>query len=169
MAVRIVTTTWHFHQPPEVIWPLLCNSRMEPTASCLFGLGLPQPKQCRLPEGDGSAGSTRQCISDRGVIEQTISVWDEPHHLVFSMDRTDLYFRSWVPSIVDDFELVPTPDGGTRATRTTSVSVIGRFRWAKQAALWLGLKKIHRFVFRNWQRLAAKAAPAALHRGAPGR
>ena len=97
---------------------------MEPTASCLFGLGLPQPMQCRLPEGHGGAGSTRQCISDRGVIEQTISVWDEPHHLVFRMDRTDLYFRSWVPSIADDFELASTPDGGTRATRTTSVTVI---------------------------------------------
>ena len=74
------------------------------------------------------------------------------------MDRTDLYFRSWVPSIVDDFELVPTPDGGTRTTRTTNVTVTGWFRWAKQAALWLGLKKVHRFVFRNWQRLAVEVA-----------
>ena len=89
------------------------------------------------------------------MIEQTILVWDEPHHLAFGMDRSDLYFRSCVPSIVDDFELLSTPQGGTRATRTTSVTVLGWFRWAKGVALWVGLKKVHRFVFSNWQRLAS--------------
>jgi hypothetical protein len=128
---------------------------MEPSRSALFGLGLPQPQQCRLPDGHGGVGSTRQCISDRGTVQQTILVWDPPHHLAFSMDRSDLYFRSCVISIVDDFELVVTPEGGTQATRTTSVQVIGWFRWLKQMALWVGLKQIHRFVFRNWQRLAA--------------
>jgi hypothetical protein len=157
----IIRTVWHFRQPPRVIWPLLCNARMEPTASCLFGLGVPQPEQCRLPEGHGGVGNTRQCVSDRGVIEQTILVWDEPHHLAFSMDRSDLYFRSCVPSIVDDFELVPTPQGGTRATRTTSVTVLGWFRWAKGTALRVGLKKVHRFVFGNWERLAMESAALA--------
>jgi hypothetical protein len=158
----IVQTTWSFPQPPEAIWPLLCNSRMEPTASCLFGLGLPQPQQCRLPDGQGGVGSARQCISDRGVVEQTILAWEEPNHLAFSMDRSDLYFRSWVISIVDDFELSLTRAGGTRATRTTSVQAIGSFQRLKHLALWVGLKRIHRFVFRNWRRLAAAAtAPAA--------
>jgi hypothetical protein len=152
----MVTTSWHFTQSPEVIWPLLCNSRMEPAASCMFGLGLPQPVECRLPDGQGGAGSTRQCVSDRGTIEQTILRWEEPRHLVFRMDRTDLWFRSWAPEIKDDFELIPAAAGGTRATRTTTVAVLGRLRWIKQALLWIGLKKIHRFVFRNWARLAAR-------------
>ena len=81
----------------------------------------------RTPATAG-VGSTRQCISDRGVIEQTILAWEEPRHLAFSMDRSDQYFRACVPSIVDDFKLIPTPTGGTQATRTTSVQVIGRFR-----------------------------------------
>ena len=157
----IVKTTWLFPKPPEVVWPLLCNSRMEPTASCLFGLGLPQPQQCRLPDGQGGVGSTRQCISNRGVVEQTILIWDEPRHLAFSMDRSDLYFRDCIPSIVDDFELILTPEGGTRATRSTSVQVIGWCRWAKRAALRVGLKKIHRFVFRNWLRLVTSPATSA--------
>ena len=157
----IVRTVWRFQRPPQVIWPLLCNAHMEQTRSCLFGLGLPQPEQCRLPEGHGGVGGTRQCISDRGVIEQTILVWDEPHHLAFSMDRSDLYFRACVPSIVDDFELVLTPEGGTRATRTTSVTVVGWFRWAKGVALRMGLKKVHRFVFGNWERLAMESAALA--------
>jgi hypothetical protein len=155
MGTMIVRTTWDFPQTATVIWPLLCNSRMEATPSCLFGLGLPQPQQCRLPDGPGGVGSRRQCISDRGTVEQTILVWEEPSHLAFSMDRSDLYFRDSVPSIVDDFELVPAPAGGTRVTRTTSVQVIGRFQWFKRAFLWAGLKKVHRFVFRNWLRLAA--------------
>ena len=114
VTTMMVRTAWRFHQPPEIIWPLLCNSRMQPAASCLFGLGLPQPMQCRLPDGDGGVGSTRQCISGRSTIEQTILVWEKPHRLAFSMDRSDLYFRSCVPSIVDDFELVPTPEGDIR-------------------------------------------------------
>jgi hypothetical protein len=151
----IVRTTWRFARPPEIIWPLLCDSRMEPTNSCLFRLGVPQPRQCRLPNGQGGVGSARQCISDRGVIDQTIVAWEEPKHLAFRMERSDMNFRAFVFSIVDDFELVPTPEGGTRATRTTSVQVIGWFRWVKSVLLWVGLKKVHRFVFRAWERLAS--------------
>ena len=119
------------------------------------------PLQCRLIEKSGGVGSTRQCISDRGMIEQTIMAWEEPHHLAFRMDHTDLYFRSCVPSIADDFELVQTPEGGTRTTRITSVTIIGWFRWVKQAGLWVGLKKIHRFVFCNWERLAFEVVATA--------
>ena len=41
------------------------------------------------------------------------------------------------------------------AIRSTTVTVTGWFRWAKRTVLWIGLKKVHRFVFRNWQRLAS--------------
>ena len=154
----IVKTRWRFAQTPEQVWPLLCNSRMERTSSCLFGLGVPRPQQCRLPEGPGEKGSTRQCISDQGIIEQEILVWDEPQQLTFCMRKTDLFFKKCVPSIVEDFQLVSLPGGGTQATRTTTLEVTGWFRWAKMALLWLGLKKVHRFVFRNWVRLAGQSA-----------
>ncbi len=152
-----VRTTWRFSRPPGIIWPLLCNSRMEPelAKSWLFRLGVPQPQRCWLPDGQGGVGSARQCISDRGTIDQTIIAWEEPHHLAFRMDRSNLHFRAFVVNIVDDFVLVATPDGGTRATRTTSLHVIGRFRWVKRAMLWVGVKKVHRFVFRDWERLAS--------------
>ena len=153
----IVQTTWRFDQSPEVIWPLLCNSRMEPTGSCLFGLGVPQPEQCRLPDGQGGVGSTRQCISNKGTIEQRILVWDAPQRLSFRMEKTDLYFKPCVPNIVENFVLEELLTGGTRATRTTDVQVTGWFRWPKQVMLWMGLKKVHRFVFRNWARLARES------------
>ncbi len=151
----IVRTTWRFAQPPEIIWPLLCDSRMEPSKSWLFRLGLPQPRQCRLPNGQGGVGSARQCISDRGVIDQTIVAWDKPNHLAFRMEGSDMNFRAFVSSLVDDFELAPTPEGGTMATRITSVHVIGWFRGMKSALVRVGLKKVHRFVFRAWERLAS--------------
>ena len=40
----------------------------------------------------------------------------------------------------------------TRITRTTTVSVRNRFAAVLYPALWVGLKSVHRFVFRNWQR-----------------
>jgi hypothetical protein len=81
------------------------------------------------------------------------------------MDRSDLSFKSWVSAIEDTFELVPTANEGTRITRTTRATIAGRFGWVKRAALWLGLKKIHRFVFGNWERLAAEKMATAMDFG----
>ena len=154
----IVQTSCQINAPADTIWPLLCNSRMEATQSCLFGLGLPQPVQCRLPDSDGGVGSTRQCISDRGIVEQQILIWDEPKRLSFRMEKTDIYFRKFVREIVESFDLVPTDASTTKLTRTTNVTLHGRFQLVKRLILFIGLKKVHRFVFRNWQRLCSEGA-----------
>ncbi|MBM81029.1 MAG: hypothetical protein CMJ78_10605 [Planctomycetaceae bacterium] len=129
---------------------------MEETKSCLFGLGVPQPEQCRLPEGPGGVGSTRQCISDKGMIEQLILVWDEPLRLSFKMERTDIYFRKCVEEIVENFELVAIDEKTTKITRTTNVKLKGFLVSVKSLFLFVGLKKVHRFVFKNWRQLAAE-------------
>jgi hypothetical protein len=36
--------------------------------------------------------------------------------------------------------------------RTTAVEVRGRLRWVKGIAVYVGLKAVHRFVFRDWGR-----------------
>ena len=154
----IVQTSCQINASADTIWPLLCNSRMEATQSCLFGLGVPQPEQCRLPDGHGGVGSSRQCISDKGIVEQKILVWDEPKHLSFKMEKTDIYFRKCVREIVESFELVPADDGKTILTRTTNVTLQGRFQSIKGLILFIGLKKVHRFVFRNWQCLCSEVA-----------
>jgi hypothetical protein len=41
------------------------------------------------------------------------------------------------------------------------VTVLGWFRWAKGTALRVGLKKVHRFVFGNWERLAMESVALA--------
>ena len=89
-------------------------------------------------------------VSDRGVVEQTILVWDEPHHLAFSMDRCELYFRSCVPSIVDDFDLVPKAARRHAGDSNDQRDGARRwFRWAKGTAPRWAVKRIHRFVFRQ--------------------
>ncbi|MCH7689172.1 MAG: hypothetical protein IH899_21280 [Planctomycetes bacterium] len=85
-------------------------------------------------------------------------VWDEPKRLSFKMEKTDIYFRSFVRDIVESFDLVPADDGKTKLTRTTNVTLQGRFQFIKRLILFIGLKKVHRFVFRNWQRLCSEAA-----------
>ena len=128
---------------------------MQPVCSCLFGLGVPRPEECRLPEGKGGEGSTRQCVSNQGTIDQRILEWREPNRLRFRMEKTDMFFRRWVTGVEDAFDLESTAAGGTSIVRTTRVTIEGRCRVVKSAALWIALKRVHRFVFKNWQRSAS--------------
>jgi hypothetical protein len=64
----------------------------------------------------------------------------------------------FVDQLGDVFELTATPRG-TQVTRTTTVTVRGFGRAALYPALWVGLKSVHRFVFRNWQKM--RLSPAA--------
>jgi hypothetical protein len=140
------------HSPDE-LWPALCDSTVELTPRCpVFYLGAPRPTECRLPEGPGAVGAARQCVSDQGVVRQRITAWDPPARLAFRMEETDLCFDRFVDRLDDVFDLVPY-GSGTRITRTTTVSVRGRFSAVLSPPLWIGLKSVHRFVFRNWQRM----------------
>ncbi|MER7461247.1 SRPBCC family protein [Micromonospora sp. NPDC126480] len=153
-----VRTQWVVPQPPEVLWPALCDSRMELRPRCpVFCLGAPRPTACRLPDGDGAVGASRQCASEQGVVRQRITRWEPPTGLSFQMESTDLCFHRFVDHLGDVFELAPA-GSGTRITRTTTVRVHGRRHAALYPALWVGLKAVHRFVFRNWQQTAAPPA-----------
>ncbi|WP_164842484.1 SRPBCC family protein [Actinoplanes solisilvae] len=148
----IVRTRWTVPQSPDDMWPALCDSSMELKPRCpVFYLGTPQPTECRLPDGEGAVGASRQCVSEQGVVRQRIDVWEPPARLSFHMEETDLCFRGIVESLGDTFELEPSGTG-TRITRTTTVSVRNRFAAVFYPALWFGLKSVHRFVFCNWQR-----------------
>ena len=136
---------------------MLCNSKMDRSSTLLFKLGVPQPIECRLPEGQGGVGSVRECVSDQGVVRQRILVWVPEERLSFRMEGADLSSAKSVAEVEDTFDLVAR-DPGVTVTRTTSVQVVGRFRWLKAAALYFGLKHVHRYVFRNWHRLAGSVA-----------
>jgi hypothetical protein len=123
---------------------------MDPRIPCFFRLGIPKPVECRLPDGVGGVGARRQCVSDRGVVQQRITHWEEQRVLRFQMEDTTLYFRPCVGAILEEFVLEPVGAGSTRVTRTTDITVSGVGRLAKEAVMWGGTKCVHRFVFKNW-------------------
>ena len=74
------------------------------------------------------------------------------------MKKTDIYFRHFVQEIVETFDLTPVDDAMTKLMRTTNVTLRGRLQFVKHLLLLVGLKKVHRFVFRNWKRLCSDSA-----------
>jgi hypothetical protein len=66
------------------------------------------------------------------------------------MEATTLGFDRYIDELADDFVLLRHPSG-TAVTRTTPVTARGRLRGLRYAMVAVGLKSVHRFVFRNWQ------------------
>lgn len=153
MSGMAVETSQHFPGPASTVWPLLCNSHMDGSPRFWFRFGIPQPVECRLPDGHGGVGSERQCVSDQGIVHQRILEWIPEQRLLFRMEKTDLRFQRYVREIVDTFDLRVQGDGVT-VTRRTEVALKGRLQWLKSFALYLSLKQVHRYVFRNWLKLA---------------
>jgi len=159
MNEMVVRTRQSFPCPASTVWSLLCNSRMDDRSGLLFRLGVPQPVQCRVTDNQGGVGSERECVSDQGVVHQRILVWLPDKCLSFRMEQTDMRFQRYVREIVDTFDLVARTDGVV-VTRTTQVWTKGRFQVLRRFALYLGLKQVHRYVFRNWRRLAEQRTPS---------
>ncbi len=111
-----------------------------------------------MPDGHGGVGSERECVSDQGIVHQRILEWVPEKRLSFRMERTDLHFQRYVSEIVDTFDFVATSEG-VGVTRTTQVWTKGHFQLLKKFALFLSLTQVHRYVFRNWRRLAKRGSP----------
>jgi hypothetical protein len=156
--MRVITTRV-LPLPPEDAWRLLWDSRLRLRPLCpVFFLGAPRPHECALPSGEGGVGAERECRSTEGAVRQRITVWEPPSHLRFHMETTTLGFDRYLDELVDDFVVVAHP-AGSSVTRTTTVTARGRLRWVRYAVVLMGLKSVHRFVFRNWQ-LAPQHIPA---------
>jgi len=164
----VVRTQHSFDHTAGAVWSLMCNSQMEDSASLLFKLGVPKPIQCRVTDNRPGVGSERECVSDQGVVRQRILVWAPAKCLSFRMESTDMPFRKHVRDLVDTFDL-ESARGGVVVTRTTQVWTQGRFQFVERFALYISLKKVHRFVFGNWERLANQGATssASLESGSP--
>lgn len=150
-----LTTTRIFSATAMDLWPLLFNSKMDAEKPCYFLCGLPKPVECRLAGGEGGGvGQTRECVSDRGTIRQTILDWEPGKLLRFELRETDIYFGPCVESIVETFEIKQLADNRASITRQTAFSVRSVLAPFISVPLYIGLKSIHRYVFRNWERLS---------------
>lgn len=150
----VVRTRQWFASPASRVWPLLCDSEMADAPRMPFLPGVPQPVECRLPEGEGGVGAGRECISRHGAVRQRILEWDPDHRLAFRMEQTDLGFREIVEEMVDTIDLAPS-GAGVLVTRSTRIRVKGRLQLPKKWILFLGVKQVHRYVFRSWVRSSA--------------
>jgi len=168
----VIRTTQLFRSPASIVWPLLCDSQMDGARSLLFALGVPKPVRCRLSDGRGGVGAERECVSVRGVVHQRILEWSPEKRLSFRLERTDLPFWRHVPEMVDVLELVST-SSAVKVTRSTHLSIQGPLASLRKIVLYLGIKKVHRYVFRNWSQLAQAAsvqiAPSKAVGSNPGR
>lgn len=145
--MRIQTSTV-IKADPDDLWPLLTNSAME-VPGC-FCLGLPRPVSCELPDSAGGVGAERRCISDRGTVVQRITRWTPPRELHFEMVSTDHCWAPQVETIREEFLIVPC-ERGVRITRTTTLKATRPFRFIKEVGFYLGLKRVHLYVFKNWR------------------
>lgn len=102
-------------------------------------------------------GAERECISDQGVVHQRILEWEPGRKLTFRMERTDLPSAKGIRQIEDSFDIQST-SGGVSVRRTTRVQVPADYSLLKTLELRIGLKQVHRYVFRNWQRLARESS-----------
>ncbi len=125
---------------------------MDESITLQFRFCIPKPVECRLKSGAGGIGDERQCVSNLGVINQRITVWNENRRLEFEMKDTDMYFGRCVTGIKERFDLEKVGERETEISRTTEFQVKGRLGWLKSALIWIGLKNVHRYVFGNWAR-----------------
>lgn len=146
-----ITTSAIINKSPAQLWPLLCNSKMDLQAPCALRFFVPKPVECRLAESVDSVGTKRQCISNRGSINQKITLWQPPDALQFEMQDTDIYFGKCVTSIKESFTLEVVNVEQTKISRTTNFVVKGWLGWAKSIAICIGLKNVHWYVFKNWK------------------
>jgi hypothetical protein len=145
----IVRTRFRLPGDPREVWPLLCESAMDRSQPCLFRLGAPKPVECRLPSGPGAVGARRECISDQGRVGQRIVRWEPPSLLAFEMVETDLFFGRYLDAIEERFDLVAR-GRETAIVRTTKLTIKPQTGGLRRLLLRIGLKRVHRYVFRNW-------------------
>ena len=146
-------TTQKFKATPGQLWPLLFSSKMDNKRPCYFLCGLPKPLECRLKE-EGGPGKIRECVSDKGIISQEILEWQPNEKLSFELRETDIYFGPCVDSIVESFEIKPLDRQTTAITRTTVFQLRSSVKYFLAVPMYVGLKAIHRYVFKNWRRLS---------------
>jgi hypothetical protein len=140
--------------PPERVWPLLCGARMELPPPCWFHLGVPLPRECRLPDGKGGVGARRQCVSSLGCIDQRITTWEAGRRLAFERVEDTIGLGTCLTRMEDAFTLERRPEGMTRLRRLTRFGVRGPCASAKTFVLRLVAARVHRYVLENFRALA---------------
>ncbi|NTF30545.1 hypothetical protein G6L88_00445 [Rhizobium skierniewicense] len=140
---------------------------MDSSKPFLFRLGIPKPVSCKVLEGHGALGNTRQCTTDRGTIDQRILDYVPNRKLRYRMIDSTVWCKDWIGTLEDDFTLVPIGPNRTRVERRSDFTARGLLALVRQLALWIALKQAHRYASKNWRRLSSEAQTAEQREVAP--
>ncbi len=147
---------WIFNSAPHHIWPHFLHAKMDNSKPLLFRFGIPKPVSCKVLEGYGATGNTRQCTTDRGTIDQRILDYVPDRKLRYRMVGSTVWCKDWIGNLEDEFTLVPMGPNVTRVERRSEFVAKGWLAPVKQLALWIALKQAHRYASKNWRRLSSE-------------
>lgn len=153
MTPVIVESHIDIEAPPPEVWRHLCDARLPLTAPCCFTIGVPRPETCRLVGDASGVGAQRQCQTDRGTIDQTITEWEPPKRLSFVATANTLGLERHIRDMRDTFTIQETRQG-SRLTRTTRLATDGIFAVPKAWVFGVSVRFLHRYVLRNFKALA---------------
>ncbi len=151
-----IHSTWTFDAAAEHIWPHFLHATMDRSRPLLFRLGIPKPISCKVLEGEGAVGRTRQCTTDRGTIDQRILDFQPNRRLAYRMIASTVWCRDWIGHLEDEFTLTPLGDGRTRVERRTTFEAAGPLAPLKRLSLYVALRQAHLYAARNWRRLSGE-------------
>jgi len=178
---EMVETALEIDAPPDAVWPLAVSvSDMPPPVEYPFDTGIAYPVRATLEHG--GVGAVRRCEFNTGTALETVTVWDPPRRLRFTIDtqpdplrELTLYRTVRQPHLdgavrnrVGELELVPL-DGGRR-TRLVGRSwydttLRPAFYWEAYAEV--VIHAIHRRVLGHVKARAEASPPIAERAATP--
>jgi len=149
-----VVTSVDIAAEPNAIWRILCDAKLPLTAPCWFRLGVPTPEKCAIVTEAGGVGAGRRCTTNRGSINQRITQWDENERLAFEWIDDTVGLGAYLNSMRDAFTLEPLETKRTRLVRRTEYEPKDSVGWVRRAVLRLVVKRIDRYVMRNFKTIS---------------
>ncbi len=123
--LRTVTTQVVITAPPEEVWPLLFNLKVEPAKDWLLRSGIAHPTEVR--SGKAELGSWRDCVLSTGTMRETIVACELNRRMTFEVHNTPpsmtelnpfgevkaAHLNDWCEAVRGEFRLRELPGGRT--------------------------------------------------------
>jgi hypothetical protein len=150
LTILKITTQCEFKQSTEIIWQGITNAIMEFPKPFCFNLGVPLPVKCEITNYTNGVGKTRRCTSDKGCIEQVITVYQPNERLAFRMESHNLKTKFKIGQMDDEFIFTKLENGITRLQRTTNIAIPEGFGLSIRSwAIGKSIRNVHQYVYNN--------------------
>jgi hypothetical protein len=145
----VTSSIWLPAAPGQVWNNLQSFDSLTAEKPALMYIGLPVPIRCTM-QGSGQ-GAKRTCYFDRGSIEETVTEWQPPNRMRYSIDRTNMPGRHWLGFEDAEYDLQQS-GGGTILTRnTTIISNLYPAGYWRPFERW-GVSSEHNYIFADLAR-----------------